>query len=51
VLANAISCVNNYVSGCLHKSKVVYERGKGNEAKLASYIYYSDDSFHGSTTP
>ena len=36
---------------CVHKSRVVHERGKGNEAKPASYIYYSDGSLHGSTAP
>jgi hypothetical protein len=51
VLTDAICCVNDYVSGCLHNSKVAHERGKRNKARLASYIYHSDDSLHGSPTP
>jgi hypothetical protein len=41
VLTDAISCVNDYVSGCLHKSKVVHERGKRNQTQMACYIYFS----------
>jgi hypothetical protein len=42
VLTIAISCVNDYVSDCLHKSKVVHERGKRNQAQMACYIYFSE---------
>jgi hypothetical protein len=41
VLTVAISCVNDYVSGCLHKSRVVHERGKRNQTQMACYIYFS----------
>jgi hypothetical protein len=41
VLTVAISCVNDYVSDCLHKSKVVHERGKRNQTQMACYIYFS----------
>jgi hypothetical protein len=41
MLTVAISCVNDYVSGCLHKSKVVHERGKRNQTQMACYIYFS----------
>ena len=33
--------VNDCLSGCLHKSKVVHERGKRNQTQMASYIYFS----------
>jgi hypothetical protein len=33
--------VNDYVFGCLHKSKVVHEREKRNQSKMACYIYFS----------
>jgi hypothetical protein len=36
---------------CQDKSKVVCEKGKGNQAKLASCIYYFDGRLYGSTTP
>ena len=36
---------------CLYKSKAVHERGSRIEANLSSYIYCSDGSFHGFTTP
>jgi 4-diphosphocytidyl-2C-methyl-D-erythritol kinase len=41
VLIDAISCVNDYESGCLHKSKGVHEREKRNQAKMTCYIYFS----------
>ena len=41
VLTDAISYVYDYVSGCLHKSKVVHERGKRNQTQMACYIYFS----------
>ena len=41
VLTDALSCVSDYVSGCLHRSKVVHERGKRNQSKMACYIYFS----------
>ena len=41
VLIDAISYVNDYVSGCLHKSKVVHERGKRFQTQVACYIYFS----------
>jgi hypothetical protein len=41
VLTDALSCVNDYVSGCLHKSKVVHEREKRNQTQMACYIYFS----------
>jgi hypothetical protein len=41
VLTDAISCVNDYVSDCLHKSKVVHERGKNNQTQMACHIYSS----------
>lgn len=50
VLINAISCVSDRVSDCLHKAKVVHKGGMGNEAR-PSYLYHSDGSIHGSTTP
>jgi len=37
----AISCVSDYASGCLHKSKIVHERGKRNQTQIACYIYFS----------
>jgi hypothetical protein len=51
VLINAISCVSDRVSDCLHKVKVVHKGGMGNKARLASYLYHSDGSIHGSTIP
>jgi hypothetical protein len=51
VLINAISCVSDCVSDCLHKVKVVHKGGMGNEARLASYLYHSEGGIHGSTTP
>ena len=41
VLIDAISCVNDYVSGYLHKNKVVHERGKINQTQMTCYIYFS----------
>jgi hypothetical protein len=41
VLTIAISCVSDYVSGCLHKSKGVHERGKRFQTQMACYIYFS----------
>jgi hypothetical protein len=41
MLTVAISCVNDYVSGYLHQSKVVHERGKRNQTQMACYIYFS----------
>jgi hypothetical protein len=51
VLTVAISCVNDYVSDCLYNSKVLHGRGMGDEAKLASYVYYFESSLYGSATP
>jgi hypothetical protein len=39
VLVTAVSYVNDFVSGCLHKNKVVHERGKRNQTQMARYIY------------
>jgi hypothetical protein len=41
VKMNAISCVYDYVSGCLHKSTVVHERRKRNQTQMACYIDFS----------
>jgi hypothetical protein len=41
VLTDAISCVDDYVSGCLHESKVVQERGKTPKTQMACYRYFS----------
>jgi hypothetical protein len=41
MLTVAISCVNDYVSGRLHKSKALQEREKRNQTQMACYIYFS----------
>jgi hypothetical protein len=40
-VTDAISCVNDYVSGCLYKNKIVHERGKRNQNQMACFIYFS----------
>jgi hypothetical protein len=43
ILTVAISCVDDYVSACLHKSEVVHERGKRMQTQMVCYIYYSEE--------
>ena len=42
MLTVAISCVDDYVSNCLHKSEVVHEMGKRNQTQMVCYICYSE---------